>query len=95
MNRSTVYGFQIAVREGEWKLYEITNEQQLRYVSEVEHASPAHGTELYNLKEDPDEFHNLVNDPKYKDVLYELKDRMLRFTIEYETNYPLIDKLGC
>lgn len=51
--------------------------------------------ELYNLKDDPEEFNNLVNNPKYKDVLYQLKDRMLRFTIEYETNYPLIDKLGC
>jgi arylsulfatase A-like enzyme len=51
--------------------------------------------ELYNLKDDPEEFNNLINDPKYKNTLIEMKDRMLRFTIEYETNYPLIGKLGC
>jgi len=53
-------GFQIAVRDGDWKLYKITNEQQLRYVTDTEHASPAHGTELYNLKDDPGEKVNLA-----------------------------------
>ena len=49
--------------------------------------------ELYDLKRDPDEMHNLAYDPNYRDVICELKDRMLRFTIESETNLPEIDLL--
>ncbi|WP_435314847.1 sulfatase family protein [Cellulophaga fucicola] len=32
--------------------------------------------ELYNLKEDPDEIHNLANDPKYADVLEKLRGNL-------------------
>jgi len=49
--------------------------------------------ELYNLKEDPEELNNLIHDPSYKEIINEMKDRLLRFTIEYETNYPLIGEL--
>ncbi len=49
--------------------------------------------ELYDLHKDPDEFRNLAADPQYKDLIAELKDRMLRFTVESETNLPEIDRL--
>jgi arylsulfatase A-like enzyme len=38
--------------------------------------------ELYDLKKDPEELHNIINDPSMKDVLYELKDRLLKFYLE-------------
>lgn len=66
-------GFQIAVREGDWKLYEITNEQQLSYVSDYEHASPAHGTELYNLKDDPSETVNLAH--RHPEIVAKLRQK--------------------
>ena len=49
--------------------------------------------ELYDLKEDPDEMKNLARDPEYRSTVCELKDRMLQFTIESETNLPEIDRL--
>ena len=49
--------------------------------------------EMYDLQTDPDELRNLAYDQQYKDLISELKDRMLRFTIETETNLPEIDKL--
>lgn len=38
--------------------------------------------ELYNLKEDPNELHNLANNPKYKDVLEKLRNKTLVFDKE-------------
>jgi arylsulfatase A-like enzyme len=40
--------------------------------------------ELYNLKDDPDEMHNIASDPKYKNVFEELKDRLAQ--LRKETN---------
>jgi hypothetical protein len=34
--------------------------------------------ELYNLKEDPNETRNLINDPKYTSVVRELKAELVR-----------------
>jgi len=51
--------------------------------------------ELYDMISDPGEQTNLVNNASYLSIISDLKDRMLRFTIETETNYPLIDKLNC
>ena len=51
--------------------------------------------ELYDMRKDPDELTNLAYDPDYKDIINELMARMLKFTIEMETNYPIIDKLVC
>jgi len=49
--------------------------------------------ELYDLQTDPDELNNLAGDTAYRDLIAGLKDRMLRFTIESETNLPEIDRL--
>lgn len=43
--------------------------------------------ELYDLKNDPWEFHNLVNDPRYREHLKRLKDRLVKW--QQETNDPL------
>jgi arylsulfatase A-like enzyme len=51
--------------------------------------------ELYNLRNDPGELVNLVKKKQYTSILSDLKERMLQFTIESETNYPLIDQLEC
>ncbi len=49
--------------------------------------------ELYDMKKDPDEMKNLAADPKYRNLICEMKARMLQFTIETETNLPEIDRL--
>jgi len=38
--------------------------------------------ELYDLKKDPEEINNLIDDIKYKDTLIRLKERMLTFFLE-------------
>lgn len=38
--------------------------------------------ELYDLEKDPNEYFNVVNDEKYREILMELKMRMLRFFVE-------------
>lgn len=38
--------------------------------------------ELYDLKSDSKELRNLIDDPSMKDILYELKDRLLKFYLE-------------
>jgi arylsulfatase A-like enzyme len=38
--------------------------------------------ELYDLKEDPQELHNKINDPEYSVVLSKLKERLLTFYLE-------------
>lgn len=38
--------------------------------------------ELYDLKKDPGELNNVINDPYYKDVLLNLKERMLTWYME-------------
>jgi len=35
--------------------------------------------ELYDLVKDPDELHNVIDDPSYAGVLAQLKERMLRW----------------
>ena len=49
--------------------------------------------ELYDLQNDPGEMKNLAFNPDYKDIIYVLKDRLLRFTVEFESNLPEIDQL--
>ena len=51
--------------------------------------------ELFDMKNDPDELTNLAYNPEYREIVNELMQRMLKFTIEQETNYPIIDKLIC
>jgi hypothetical protein len=38
--------------------------------------------ELYDLKEDPNEMDNRINDPKYSEILSKLKERLLTFYVE-------------
>jgi len=39
---------------------------------------PKHEYELYNLKEDPLEEHNLIDDPRYQDVVQRLRERLVQ-----------------
>lgn len=45
--------------------------------------------QLYDLKEDPHEFHNLAEEPEYSKVLKDLKQRLTRFRLT--TGDPLLD----
>lgn len=45
--------------------------------------------ELYDLRNDPHELHNLIDDDNYCDVLAKLKDRLLRFYLETSDVVPL------
>ena len=38
--------------------------------------------ELYDIKIDPEELNNVINDPKYNSVLSDLKERMLTWYLE-------------
>ena len=38
--------------------------------------------ELYDLRKDPQELRNVVDDPNYREVLHQLKERLLRFWLE-------------
>ncbi len=51
--------------------------------------------ELYDMINDKDELHNLAEKTQFLDVINELQQRLLRFTVEQETNYPLIHNLYC
>ncbi len=51
--------------------------------------------ELYDMQNDPDELTNLAYDPRFREVVNGLLQRMLKFEVEMETNYPIIDKLIC
>ena len=51
-----------------------------------------HMAELYNIEVDPEESHNLINDPKYKDKVSELKtelSRLIRAAGAYPDEMPL------
>jgi arylsulfatase A-like enzyme len=45
--------------------------------------------ELYDLRSDPQELHNLVTDPTLTPILNELKDRLLRFYLETSDVVPM------
>jgi arylsulfatase A-like enzyme len=45
--------------------------------------------ELYDLRADPMELHNLVDDPNYSDILTELRERMLEWYMETCDVVPL------
>ncbi|MDD6209566.1 MAG: sulfatase-like hydrolase/transferase [Bacteroidales bacterium] len=51
--------------------------------------------ELYDLSKDPHETENLAANPNYRDVVTRLQERLLRFMMEYETDYPVINQLQC
>ena len=43
--------------------------------------------ELYDLREDPGELHNLIDDPAYAGILLELRERMLTW---YQTTCDVV-----
>jgi N-acetylglucosamine-6-sulfatase len=45
-----------------------------------------HRAELYNLKDDPLEMHNLIDEPKHKDIVADLKKELTR--LQKETAGP-------
>jgi arylsulfatase A-like enzyme len=49
--------------------------------------------ELYDLREDPHELANQFANPTYAGTVTELKERLIWWLIESETNLPLIDKV--
>lgn len=52
--------------------------------------------EFYDLKNDPQELNNVYNNPKYKNIIKELKDEMLRQREEYgetDKKFPKIQKI--
>lgn len=49
--------------------------------------------ELYDLQEDPDELRNLAAEPASAKVVAEMRERLLRFMLETETNLPQIETL--
>ena len=40
--------------------------------------------ELYDLKNDPDELHNIYNEPQHADVVKELKAELARLRTQYK-----------
>ncbi|WP_319481417.1 sulfatase-like hydrolase/transferase [uncultured Draconibacterium sp.] len=61
------------VRTDDWKYMRYVNDKSLE--------------ELYNLKDDPKETNNLINDPKYKDVLLELRAKSDELGEKYADPY--------
>jgi arylsulfatase A-like enzyme len=52
--------------------------------------------ELYNLKDDPDEVHNLASDARYKGTFNELKDRLEQLRRETkDVDLPATDPGPC
>ncbi len=45
--------------------------------------------QLYNLKTDPGELHNLAKNPKYKDVLEDMKNELRKYIKELPYGFPL------
>ncbi len=45
--------------------------------------------ELYNLEQDPYEVNNLIRDPAYREVLFDLRERMLTWYLETADTVPL------
>jgi len=45
--------------------------------------------ELFDLKNDPHEMNNLINDPAYKDVVVRMKDKLRELQIKYKDTEPM------
>lgn len=70
--------FMTMARTREYKLVHYQNEQQ--------------ENELYDLRNDPEERHNLYHDPSYRDVRDDMIMRMLNFKCEHHYGVPEIYK---
>ena len=44
--------------------------------------------ELYDLRKDPQELRNVADDPNYREILHQLKERLLRFWLETSDVVP-------
>ena len=70
------------IRTNQWKLIHFWEEPQ--------------SFELYDMKNDPDEVHNVASDPKYQNVFNELKDRLAQLRKESnDVEYPATDPGPC
>ncbi len=49
--------------------------------------------ELYDTLADPDELSNLIADPTQRERISHMKDRLLRFMVEFETDLPEVENL--
>ena len=47
--------------------------------------------ELYDLEKDPNQMHNIYNDPNYTTVIGELKSKLKNLMIKYENDKSLVD----
>ncbi|WP_228530349.1 sulfatase [Tamlana sp. I1] len=47
--------------------------------------------ELYDLEKDPEQMHNIINDPQYNNVIKDLKAQLKDLMIKYENNKSLAD----
>jgi arylsulfatase A-like enzyme len=45
--------------------------------------------ELYDLEKDPQEMHNVVNDPQYREVVLTLKDELKNLRVQYGNDLPV------
>lgn len=66
----------------------MVRDRDLKYVYRLEGEE-----ELYDLRADPWELTNIASDPAYRHRLLMLKDRLLRFLVEFETDLPQVDHL--
>jgi arylsulfatase A-like enzyme len=70
------------IRTHEWKLIHFWQDPQ--------------SYELYNLKADPDETHNLASNPQYRGTFNELKDRLDQLRKEtHDVDLPSTDPGPC
>ncbi len=54
----------------------------------------AGGNELYNMKNDPDEMHNLYGNHKYNNVVMELMQKMIEWCLKTDTDRPFQPTVG-
>lgn len=63
-----------------------TNDWKYIHYPHGDEKADRHMAELYDLKADPDETHNLIQDPKYKDKIEELRAELTRLMVQAGIN---------
>jgi len=46
------------------------------------------GNELYNMKDDPQETHNIYGNPQYNDIILDLQQKMIEWCLKTDTDQP-------